>query len=182
MTSKDYCSRIDGTCPHKISTTKNTCFIMMSYNELFSENIEKMLKRIVENYLKLTPILAKDIRHTGSTDMFCTKVCRPIKESTYCIADFTYENSDVGFETSIAHNCKKPVIITRYIPQLENLTEVQKTLLEEIRKKGIIQYSMVPNKIDDSDIQGIFRIDYSTEKELKQKLLSNFKIKSSTHR
>ena len=45
MTEKDYCFKIDGTCPHRISKTKKNCFIMMPYDQFYSDEIEKMLKK-----------------------------------------------------------------------------------------------------------------------------------------
>ncbi len=175
MKEKTYCPKIDAICPHKISKTKNTCFIMMAYNQTYSKKIETMLKNATEKILKYKPVLAKNLKHKGSTDMFCTTVCRPIKESTICIADLTYINTNVGFELATAQSLQKPVIITQFDPTKKELTKEELKILNDAKKKGKIQYSEIPNTLP-SDVQGMIRIRYSSEVELKRKLKEGFKV------
>lgn len=173
MKDKNYCLRIEGMCPHKISKTKKTCFIIIPYEELHSKNIEKMLKSAVTSVFKLTPVIGKNLKRLGSSDMYCTRVCRPIKEATQCIADLTYKNTNVGFEIAVAQSFEKPVIITRYITQNKGLTDEEKELIDKLKQKGEIQCSEVPNDVP-ADINGIFRVDYKNETELKRKLKEAF--------
>ena len=176
MSKKRFCQRIGGDCPHVISKNKKNCFIMMAYNHPYSPKIEAILKRAIKLAFKLKPELAKNIKQTQSGDMYCKTVCRPINEATLCIADFTYNNSNVGFEFGIAQGMDKPVIVTRYMPKEVKLTKAEKSFLKKVRLKGAIQYSEVPYNIP-ADISGIFRVDYSNEDELKKKLKEGFKIK-----
>lgn len=175
MVDKNYCFKIDGSCPHRISRTKKQCFIIMAYDQCYSNIIESIFRNAIKEVYGLDPILSKDIKHRGSSDMFCTKVCRPIQQATLCIADLTYNNTNVGYEIAIAQKFNKPVIITRYTATGNSLTDADKITLDDFAGRGIIQFSYLPNKIA-SDIQGIFRIDYTSEKELKQKLKDEFKI------
>lgn len=176
MAEKKFCVRIDGECPHEISKTKKNCFIIMAYEESHSKEIEKILKKAIKSILKLKPILAKHIKHSGSTDLYCTKVCKPIKEATYCIADLTYNNTNVGFEIAVANSFDKPVIITRYIPKKLKIKPEDEKVLKKLKHKGAIQYSEIPNKIS-GDFGGLLRIDYNSERELKKKLKEAFEIK-----
>lgn len=176
MIDKDYCVKIDGACPHKISKTKKQCFVIMAYKQYYSDEIENIFKTVVKNVYGLDPILSKDIRQRGSSDMYCTKVCRPIRQATICIADLTYNNTNVGYEIAIAQKYNKPVIITRFTPFGEEITEDEMDLLNNLEDRGVVQYSYVPNEIA-SDIQGIFRVDYRNERELKRKLKEGFEIK-----
>ncbi len=176
MVEKNFCMRFGYDCPHKISKTKKNCFIMMAYEEFYSKQIEKMLKNAVKSILKLNPILAKQVQHFGSTDLYCTKVCKPIREAFRCIADLTYNNTNVGFEIAVAQGWEKPVIITRYIPKDFNIKNEEEKVLKKLKNKGAIQYSKVPQNIS-GDFGGIFRIDYSNETELKRKLKEAIDIK-----
>ena len=175
MEQKDFCERIEGKCPHKISKVSKDCFIMMAYNNAHSKEIERILKKVIKSVLKLSPVLAKNIKHIRSTDLYCTKVCKPIRKSTHCIADLTYNNTNVGFEIAIAHKWGKPVIITRYLPEKLKIKDDDKKILEKLKNKGAIQYSEIPNTIS-GDFGGIFRIDYSNESELKEKLKEAIEI------
>jgi len=151
----------------------------MAYEEVFSPKIEKMLKNAVGKVLKLNPILAKDLRQQGSADLFCTRVCRPIKEATECIVDLTYANTSAGFELGIAQGFKKPVIVTRYMSGKKSLTNEEKKLLKELPKlkeKGIIQFFEIPCQIP-ADISSVYRIDYKNEKELQEGLKKGFEVK-----
>ena len=179
MVQKDienYCHRLEIDCPHKISKTAKICFIIMAYEELYSENIEKILKKAIKSVLKLNPILAKGIKKRGSTDLFCTKVCKPIKESTYCVVDATYTNTNVGIEYALAQGFKKPVILTMYKPKIKSdISPEDLKVLTKLRKKGNIQYFEMPVGVP-SDVKAIFSAEYKDEKELKKKLKQNFEV------
>lgn len=176
MVEKDYCVKIDGLCPHSISKTKKQCFIIMAYEQHFSDKIKDILKNGVREVYGLDPILSKEIRKKGSSDMYCTKVCRPIRQATLCVADLTYNNTNVGYEIAIAQKFNKPVIITRYKKCEGTLTSEDYDFLTQLKNSGIIQYSLVPNDIA-SDVQGIFIVEYRDETELKRKLKEGFEIK-----
>jgi len=175
MEQKDFCERIDEKCPHKISKISKDCFVMMAYKETYSKEIERILKKVIKSVLKLNPILAKNIKHTGSTDLYCTKVCKPIRKSAQCVADLTYNNTNVGFEIAIAHKWGKPVIITRYMPKKTKIEKDDEKVLKRLKTKGAIQYSETPHTIS-GDFGGMFRIDYSSALELKQKLKEAIEI------
>jgi hypothetical protein len=176
MTEKTFCAKINGKCPHKISKSKKTCFIMMAYEELNSKKIEKMLTLAVKKAIKVRPILSKSIKITGSCDLFCNRVCRPIREATYCISDLTYKNTNVGFEIGIAQKYDKPVIITKYVVKKVKIKTKEKTLLEKLKKNGAIQYTEMPVEIP-ADITAIHRIEYKSDLELRKKLKETFKVK-----
>lgn len=174
------CPRIEAVCPHfnPKSPNKRTCFIMMAYEEEYSSAIEKILKNAVKTALKLRPVLSKEVKKLGSTDMFCTKICKEMLKSTYCIADITYKNINVAFECGLVQGlCGKPVIITQYTPKKSRQIKTdEKKTLEKLKKTGIIQYSLLPLDIA-SDLSGIFNIKYSDEKELKERLKKAMEIK-----
>lgn len=173
-----YCQRIEAACPHKFSKANKTCFIMMSYTQVYSEKIEAMLRKVVKNVLHLEPILAKDLKQQGSSDVFCTRICRPIKEARLCLADVTYTNTNVGFEMGISQELSKPVIITIYTPKKIEIKEKDKTVLDKLQRQGIIQYSEVPANIP-SDITGIFRVEYKDYTELYDRLAKGIDIKQA---
>lgn len=177
---KIYCPRIEAFCPHQVdSKTTNTCFIMMAYEEIYSPKIEKILNKATKDVLKLKPVLAKDLKKGGSTDVFCTRICKPIIESFTCILDCTYNNTNIGIEYATAQRLGKPVIVTRYIPNKTNkISKKEKNTLDELKKKGVIQYSVMPIKVP-SDISGIYYISYSTETELFKELKGKFAIKKA---
>lgn len=152
---------------------------MMVYEEYYSNEIEKLLRNSVKKVFKLKPVLAKKVKQKGSTEMYCTRVCRPIKEATLCIADLTYNNTNVGFEIGVAQELHKPVIITRYIPKISKKVQLKPSedkSLQKLKKRGILQYSKVPYKIP-SDVGGIFRVDYKDEKDLMKQLKEGFEVK-----
>jgi len=174
---KDVCARFDAKCPHPINEEKKVCFIMMAYDKPYSKKIEIILKKSVKVAFKLEPKLSKNIKQTGSGDMYCKTVCRPIRESTLCIADLTYNNTNIGFEFGVAQELKKPVIITVYKPKKQ--IKLGKKAFEELKKlekKGAIQFSEVPQKIP-SDMGGMLRVEYSSEEELIKKLKEQFEVK-----
>ena len=175
MVDKIFCGRINGNCPHEISKTEKTSFVITSYEELHSKEIEKMLKNAISSAFKLKPIVAKQIRSLGSSDMYCTRVCKPIQECTQCVADLTYKNTNVGFEIGVAQSFQKPVIITRYMPNTNPLTKTERTNIKKLMKKGTIQYSEMPIDVP-ADINAILRVEYRNETELKRKLKEGFRI------
>lgn len=168
-TTERWCPITNSPCTHSPKTYKNECFIIMSYKEKFSPLIEKILKKAIKKTYKSKPVLAKDIKIRGSYNMFCNKVCKPILDATMCVVDLTYQNNNVGFELGIAHGFNKPVIITRYVPNMRDLTDEEECKLKELRKEGVIQFSKVPSE-EPSDIRGLFTVSYKTKKELLEKL------------
>lgn len=183
MTSPDkskriYCPRTEANCPHRVSA-KKICFVIMAYTELYSSDIEKMLKRAVINVLKLKPILAKDSKKFGSTQLFCTKVCKHIIESTCCMVDVTYNNTNVGIEIATAHGFDKPIIITQYIPNKKNkeIKKDERKMLERLRKTDLLQYSVLPLDMV-SDLSGIFYIRYKDQSDLIKQLKEKMDVKS----
>lgn len=172
------CSRIKAICPHGISS-KKTCFIMMAYNESYSSAIEGMLKKAVTKVLKLRPVLAKSSKIFGSTDLFCTRVCKLIMESTCCIADLTYNNTNVGIEIETAHGSDKPVIVTQYIPDRRKkiIRQEDKKTLKRLSKANLVQYSTLPLEVA-SDLAGLFYIRYKDQNDLIKQLRENMAVKS----
>jgi len=175
---KIYCPRRGSDCPYKISA-KKICFVAMAYNEIDSPIIEKILKKAVIRAFKLKPILAKELKTLGSTELFCTKVCKPILESTYCIADVTYNNTNVGLEVGTAHGFDKPVFVTQYVPDKKNktITSKEKRSVERLKKAGKLQYSILPLKMV-SDLAGIFYIEYTNQNDLVKKLKDSMAVSS----
>ena len=174
---EEICPRIDGKCPHETTTDKNKCFIVMAYEQLYSDKIETMLSNAAEKVFESEPILAKNIKHKSSMDLYCTKVCRPIKQSTICLVDVTYNSINVGLEYSVAQNFKKPVIVTKYLPQkIPKISEEERESLEKIKGRGSIQYLDLP--YHPPDFASLYRVDYKNEKELIKKLENEFKVSS----
>jgi len=175
-----HCPRIEASCPHQIANANptKTCFIIMAYEERFSEEIENILSNAIKKSLNFNPVLAKGLKKGGSTDIFCTRVCKPIIESLYCILDCTYKNTNIGIEYATAQKFGKPVIITKYKPKkIIKLTGEEEKILEKLKKKGAIQYSKIPLDVP-TDISGIFYIEYSGEEELNKKLLEAIEVKN----
>jgi len=174
------CPKNEGICSHfnPKSRNKRTCFIMMAYEEECSPIILRILKNATK-VLNLKPVLAKEVKGAGSKDMFCTKICQKILESTYSIADFTYKNNNVGFECGLAQGLwEKPVIITQYIsPKQKKPIKVDdKKVLKKLSEAGMIQYSPLPLDIP-SDLSSVYYFKYSSEVELKNEFKKVIKVK-----
>jgi hypothetical protein len=151
----------------------------MAYEENRSKLIEKILKHAAKKALKCEPVLAKNIKKKGSTDLFCTRVCKPIQESTYCIVDVTYKNTNVGLEYATAQGFNKPVIVTKYIPDTTNKLEKKElAILRKLKEKDKIQFAVLPLGIP-SDISGKTYIEYPNELELLRKIREAIDVRSN---
>jgi len=147
----------------------------MAYEQLHSKKIEKMLIGAALKAIKMKPILAKETRLRGSTDVYCTKVCKPIKQSTICIADLTYNSINVGLECGVAQHFEKPIIVTTYKPRKTGqITNRENRILKKLKKSGAIQYLPLP--YHPPDFASLFRVEYSNKAELISGLRNGFNI------
>lgn len=149
----------------------------MAYSEKYSKKIERMLKIAVRDVLRSKPILAKDLKTESSSDLFCTRVCKPIRESSLCIVDLTYNNINVGFEYGRSLGFDKPCIITRFVFNAKQMKKGEIESLSKLKRDDKIQVSILPFNIP-PDFESIFRVDYSTQKELNDKIRGAFRIKT----
>jgi hypothetical protein len=172
---KDFCTRIQGACPHS-RKNKEFCFIMMAYDEFYSKEIEEMLKWSIST--EATPKLAKDFRTKGSVDMFCVTVCKPIKESRFCIADVTYDNTSVGYEWALAEKFDKPVIATLYQPKIKSFNDSEKISRDKLIQKGVIRYPAI-RKDFPGDFRALLTIKYKNRDILKKNLEKNFNVREA---
>ncbi|MCZ7383578.1 MAG: hypothetical protein O8C63_02385 [Candidatus Methanoperedens sp.] len=150
----------------------------MAYNEFFSQDIEKMLRWSVKSE-EITPILAKDLKTKGSVELFCNTVCRPIRESRYCIVDLTYDNTSVGYEWALAEKFEKPVIATLYKPKIRKVSnDVERKCKDKLKEKGIIKYPAVRKEVP-ADFRGLYIIKYTNKNTLKDELKKHFDVEEA---
>jgi len=173
--TKFKCPRFNIDCPHKISAIKNTCFIIVSYDNIHSKKIESYLMEASKKALRLKPVVARKIKQTSSADLYCTKVCKPIQEATACIIDLTYNNTNVGFEYGFAQTLGKPIIHTKFITDVPHLKPSEEKILKEIKRRGSIQYTVLPYR-PPADFSGVVRVEYKNKNDLISQLKSDFKI------
>lgn len=171
---KDFCPRFQSDCQHPLKRN-DTGFIIMAYDEYHSETIEQILREGIKS-IGYTPKLSTDFKTQGSADMFCTRVCKPIRESSICIADVTYDNTSVGFEWALSEKFEKPVIATLYLPKKTPLEPDEKKYKKILKKKGLIKYPPIRKDIP-GDFQGLMVIKYKSKNELVSQLKSKFDLK-----
>ena len=177
VSPENYCPiHSDGKCRFNFSTeTEKKCFIAMAYEQPYSKDIEKILRKGVESVVKAEPILAKDAEgEKGSTPMYCETVCKLIKESHYCIVDITYHSVNVGIEFGVALQMGKDVIITKFVPvRSKNIKDKEEDILEDLAENNCIQYFKLPAVIP-TDIAGLTIRHYKNQGELNRELRKKF--------
>lgn len=105
-----YCPWIDKECK-EVFKTKDQCFIIYDYEIEESDRFEETVLEIV-NRKGLEPKIAKYVEKPQSTAVFCTRICKEIRQSKLCIADISKENTSVGLEISIAWRFNVPILLT----------------------------------------------------------------------
>lgn len=148
-------------CSQNDLKVEEQSFIIMDYKGKHSTAIRNMLQESVQKAFDLTPILASEVRQDSSSDLFCTRICQQIQKSKLCIADLTYENTNVGLEIGIAQMIGKQVILTLHKKWREEIVGGKNTL------------SLLP-----TDFAGRYVVTYENSEVLTQKL-SNFDVRSS---
>lgn len=170
---RDYCSRFQGDCKHPLKND-GTCFIIMSYEDYHSETIEKIIRGAIKSN-DVTPKTSKDFKTKGSADMFCTRVCKPIRECNFCIADVTYDNTSVGFEWALAEKFDKPVIATLYQPTKTLLEPDEIKFKTKLKNKGVIKYPPLRKEVP-GDFRGLMTIKYKNKDGLESQLKNQFDV------
>ena len=132
---------------------REQCFIIMDYKGAHSSSIKDVLRISVQKAFSLKPVLASEVKLPWSKDMFCDKICEPIRRSKLSIADITYDNTNVGFEIGISQMMGVPVIITFHKEWREETIG------------GKIDFSIIP-----ADFAGRYVVPYSNHEDLTQKL------------
>lgn len=156
---KVFCPIYQDECPEKDTKAENQVFIIMAYKGEHSEEIKNMLLVSTQEAFNLKPILASEVRQHPNRDMFCNRICLQVHIARLCIADITYDNTNVGLEIGLAMMFGKPIILT---------------LHKKWREKAIggrITFSILPG-----DFAGKYVITYDNSKELTEKLKEKIEI------
>ena len=105
-----YCPWIDKECK-EVFETRDQCFIIYDYEMDESDRFEKTVSAIVKNK-GLEPKIAKHVEKPQATGVFCTRICKEVRQSELCIADISRKNTNVGLEIGIAWRFDVPVLLT----------------------------------------------------------------------
>ena len=142
-----FCHRIGGECPHKIYRDPNYIFVLMPFEN--SRSIYATIKRAVEGIPDHNFSCERaDMRYT-SFQIWCEKICQPVRRAKYVIVDVTGRNANVFYEMGFTHalGLTQTIIISQKIEdapfdvrdlQVIEYTEKDFPKLEEDLQRAIL--------------------------------------------
>ena len=128
-----------------MGTVGNVCFVVMPFHNLFTMEYEKVIKKAIEE-LGLVPYRGDEIFNRPE---IIHDVWKSLREARLVVAELSGQNSNVMYETGLAHAIGKPIILVtrneedvpfnlrglRFIYYDTNNPEWGQTLKEDLKKK-----------------------------------------------
>jgi hypothetical protein len=109
------CSKIGSICPHTVEEDPLFIFVIMPFDGFGS--VYDIIKQSISKVKKYKFKVERADEQYTNLSIWCTRICRNIRKSKFCIVDTTGKNANVFYELGFAHALSntKTIIITQNI-------------------------------------------------------------------